>query len=52
VRVHGPVVGLSMLTAMFGPQERPIVDSIIEDRSIIILLNEELRQAAAEAAAR
>lgn len=52
VRVHGPVVGLSMLTAMFGPQERPIVESIVEDRSIIILLNEELRQAAAEAAAR
>jgi hypothetical protein len=52
VRVHGPVVGLNMLTALFGPQERPIVESIIEDRSIIILLNEELRQAAAEAANR
>ena len=52
VRVHGPVVGLSMLAAMFLPNERPIVESIIEDRSIIILLNEELRQAAAEAAAR
>ena len=52
VRVHGPVVGLNMLAAMFLPNERPIVESIIEDRSIIILLNEELRQAAAEAAAR
>lgn len=52
VRVHGPVVGLSMLTAMFLPNERPIVESIVEDRSIIILLNEELRQAAQEAAAR
>jgi len=52
VRVHGPVVGLPMLTAMFGPQERPNVESIVEDRSIITLLHEELRQAAAEAAAR
>ena len=52
VRVHGPVVGLNMLAAMFLPNERPIVESIIEDRSIIILLNEELRQAAAEAAHR
>jgi hypothetical protein len=52
VATFGPVVGLNVLTSMFGPNERPIVESIIEDRSIIILLNEELRQAAAEAAHR
>jgi MoxR-like ATPase len=52
VKTFGPVTGLFTLTSMFAPQERPIVDSIIEDRSIIILLNEELRMAAQEAAAR
>ena len=49
VATFGPVMGLFTLTSMFGPQERPIVESIIEDRSVIILLNEELRQAATEA---
>jgi MoxR-like ATPase len=49
VATFGPVLGLNVLTSQFGPQERPIVESIIEDRSIIILINEELRQAAAEA---
>ena len=48
VKVFGAVRGLRLLTNMFNAQERPIVESIIEDRSIIILLNEELRQAAAE----
>jgi len=52
VRVFGTVLGLELLTSMFGPQERPVVESIIEDRSIIILLNEELRQAEAERQAR
>jgi hypothetical protein len=52
VATFGPVMGLFTLTSMFAPQERPIVESIIEDRSIIILLNEELRQAAAEARSR
>jgi hypothetical protein len=52
VKMFGPVVGLNILVSMFGPQERPIVESIIEDRSIIILLNEELNQAAQEARAR
>jgi MoxR-like ATPase len=52
VATFGPVIGLNLLTSMFGPQERPVVDSIIEDRSIIILLNEELRQAATEAKSR
>ena len=52
VKVMGPVMGLFTLTSMFLPNERPIVESIIEDRSILILLNEELRQAAAEDKAR
>jgi len=49
VQTFGSVMGLYTLTSMFGPAERPIVESIIEDRSIIILLNEELRQAETEA---
>jgi hypothetical protein len=52
VQQFGAVIGLNLLISMFGPAERPIVESIVEDRSIIILLNEELRQAEAEAKAR
>ena len=52
VKVFGAAMGLFTLTSMFKPQERPIVESIIEDRSIIILLNEELRQAEQEDRAR
>jgi len=44
VQAFGPVVGLQVLTGMFKANEADIVESIIEDRSIIVLLNEEERQ--------
>jgi hypothetical protein len=44
VEAFGPVLGLEVLTGMFKANERDIVSSIIEDRSIIVLLNEEQRQ--------
>jgi hypothetical protein len=44
VMTFGPVLGLATLTGMFKANETPIVESIIEDRSIIVLLNEEERQ--------
>ena len=49
VKTFGTILGLKTLIDLFGPSERPIVEAIIEDRSIIILLNEELRQAETEA---
>ena len=49
VITFGPVVGLQTLTGMFKANEIDVVESIIEDRSIIILLNEEERQRRAEA---
>jgi hypothetical protein len=44
IEAFGPVLGLEVLTGMFKSSEREIVQSIIEDRSIIVLLNEEQRQ--------
>jgi hypothetical protein len=44
IESFGPVLGLEVLTGMFKSSEREIVQSIIEDRSIIVLLNEEQRQ--------
>ena len=45
----GAEMGLTILVGLFKGQERAVVESIIEDRSIIVLLNEEAKQAAAEA---
>ena len=44
VRTFGVALGMEVFTGMFKPQERPVVQSIIEDRSIFMLLQEELRQ--------
>jgi len=44
ITAFGPVLGLEVLVGMFKANEREIVNSIIEDRSIIVALNEELRQ--------
>jgi len=44
VMAFGPVVGLGVLVGMFKANEQDVVNSIIEDRSIIVLLNEEDRQ--------
>jgi len=48
ITTFGPVLALDILTGMFKANEREIVQSIIEDRSIIVLLNEEQRQARIE----
>ena len=37
----GPEMGLSIFLGLFKPMERPQVEDIINDRSIIVLLNEE-----------
>ena len=37
----GPEMGLSIFLGLFKPQERPQVEDIINDASIIVLLNEE-----------
>lgn len=52
VEAFGPVLGLEVLTGMFKANERDIVESIIQDRSIIVMLNEELRQRKIEDKAR
>jgi len=44
IEAFGPVLGLDVLIGMFKNNEQEIVSSIIEDRSIIVLLNEEQRQ--------
>jgi hypothetical protein len=44
VQAFGPVTGLGILVGMFKANEIDVVNSIIEDRSIIVLLNEEERQ--------
>lgn len=44
IESFGPVLGLEVLIGMFKSGEQEIVSSIIEDRSIIVLLNEEQRQ--------
>jgi MoxR-like ATPase len=44
VHTFGVALGMQVFTGMFKPNERPIVQSIIEDRSIFMLLQEELRQ--------
>jgi AAA domain (dynein-related subfamily) len=44
IETFGPVMGLEVLIGMFKMGEQDIVSSIIEDRSIIVLLNEEQRQ--------
>lgn len=44
IDAFGPVLGLDVLIGMFKTNEQEIVSSIIEDRSIIVLLNEEQRQ--------
>lgn len=44
IEAFGPVLGLDVLIGMFKNNEQDIVSSIIEDRSIIVLLNEEQRQ--------
>lgn len=44
IEAFGPVLGLDVLIGMFKANEQEIVSSIIEDRSIIVLLNEEQRQ--------
>jgi hypothetical protein len=48
IAAFGAVVGLEVLIGMFKANEQEIVSSIIEDRSIIVLLNEEARQAKIE----
>lgn len=48
VEAFGPVAGLSVLVGMFPANEQAVVEAIIEDRSIIIALNEEIRQARIE----
>lgn len=48
IEAFGPVLGLEVLIGMFKAGEQEIVSSIIEDRSIIVLLNEEQRQARIE----
>ena len=52
VNSFGPVLGLATFTGMFKGNERELVESLIEDRSIIVLLNEEIRQARIEDKAR
>jgi MoxR-like ATPase len=44
VQSFGPVTGLGILVGMFKANEIDVVNDIIEDRSIIVLLNEEERQ--------
>jgi MoxR-like ATPase len=44
VNTFGPVLALEVLTGTFKAQEVSVVEQIITDRSIIVLLNEELRQ--------
>jgi hypothetical protein len=50
IEAFGVDAALSILSGMFKANERPIVDTIIEDRSIAVLLTEEQRQAAMNAA--
>jgi len=45
VESFGIAMGTSILTSMFKARERPVVESIIEDRSIFVMLQEEQRQA-------
>lgn len=40
----GPQMGLSIFVGIFKPIERPQVEDIVNDRSIIVLLNEEAKQ--------
>jgi hypothetical protein len=49
VAAFGAEMGLNVLVGLFKANERDVVSSIIEDRSIIVLLNEELKQAEIEA---
>lgn len=41
VQEFGPEMGLSIFLGLFKPNERPQVEDIVNDRSIIVLLNEE-----------
>ena len=50
VATFGPEMACQVLLGMFKGNERDIVDSIITDRSIIVLLHEELKQQQADAA--
>jgi nitric oxide reductase NorQ protein/cobaltochelatase CobS len=45
VEAFGISLGMTVFTGMFKAQERPVVESIIEDRSIFVMLQEEQRQA-------
>jgi hypothetical protein len=45
VQSFGQLLALDIFTAVFAPQEREIVRAIIEDRSINVLLGEELKGA-------
>lgn len=48
IKTFGIVMGISIFKGMFQPGERPVVDSIIEDGSILVALEEERRQASME----
>ena len=45
----GIAMAMQIFTGMFKANEVPVVESIIEDRSIFVMLQEELRQAATNA---
>jgi MoxR-like ATPase len=44
VDAFGIAAAMEVFTGMFKPNERPVVQSIIEDRSIFLMLQEEARQ--------
>ena len=44
-------MAFEVFIGMFKPNERPVVDAIIEDRSMMVMLQEEQRQARMNAAA-
>ena len=49
IQHFGIAMGVELLTGMFKPNERAVVESIIEDGSIFVMLQEEQRQAKVEA---
>jgi AAA domain (dynein-related subfamily) len=49
VATFGPEMAMNIMLGQFKPNERDIVSTIVEDRSIIVLLMEEAKQAEEEA---
>ena len=45
IATFGIALAMEIFTGMFKANEKPVVESIIEDRSIFVMLQEELRQA-------